>query len=95
MKTSEFSKKLAKRLGIPHQTAKVFLSVTIDEITKHILSGQIVKLRGFGSFYVDVLKETRRFNVATNKVEIVPKRFVLKSAYSEELIKKISAKKIS
>ena len=59
---------IAKKKKIPHSTSALFVKVFFDEISKALVKGKRVELRGFGTFGVKKYKAYKGRNPKTQEV---------------------------
>ena len=72
---SDFAEDLAKRHGLSLKTSSVALKTVFDEVTKALLNGQRVEIRGFGSFVVRKYKGYKGRNPRNREsIRVKPKR---------------------
>lgn len=84
---------VSKEIGEPEYKTTKIISATIKIIRREVIRGQIVKLLSLLSIFVDVVPERNYYSVKHNRVERIPRRFVLKIIPSKKLKKEVNAKK--
>lgn len=89
----ELSKIISKETGEPVYKVNRILTSALKVIRAQIIKAQIIKLTGLLTMFIDVVPETKRFDVLTQGVITMPRRFVLRLIPSRILKKEINAKK--
>ena len=94
MTRSELIKKVANwGFDITHSQAEQLVSIILDEIIHAADSGQLVELRGFGSFFPRERKARMGRNPKTGEaVSVDPKRVLFFKA-GRELLRRLNGKK--
>jgi len=93
MNIYELSRIIAKETGEPAYKVEKILNASLRVIRVQILKAQIIRLKGLFTVFIDVLPESKRFNVAKQEHYIKPRYFSLKVIPSSILKKEIHAKK--
>lgn len=93
MNIQELAKEISKETGEPAYKVSKMLASMVNVIRQQILKSQIVKLKSLLSIFVDVAPERNYYNVHQNRIDKLPRRFVLKVEPSKNLKKEIDAKK--
>lgn len=74
MNREEFTKELAKELGISHVQAKAAEKAFETVVTAVLTKGESVELKGFGSFYLKDMAARKVFAPLVNSYVDVPAR---------------------
>lgn len=93
MNVQDLAKEVAKETGEPIYKVSKILAAGVLVIRKQILKAQIIKLKRLASLFIDVVPEKKYYNINEKKMDILPRRFVLKMVVSRDLKKEIDAKK--
>lgn len=93
MNIQELAKEIAKETGEPAYKVSKILASMVKVMRQQILKAQIIKLKNLLSIKIDVVKEKNFWNISLNKMDKLPRRFVLKVEASKKLKKEIDAKK--
>lgn len=93
MNIDELSKIISKETGEPAYKIEKILGVSLRVIREQILKAQIIKLKNLLTIYIDVAQEKSIYDLSTNAMKDLPRRFVLKVTPSKKLKKEINAKK--
>lgn len=93
MNLTELATLVSKETGEPAYKVLRIISSTFKIIRNKILIGEIVKIKGIVTMYIDVVDKLRFYNVAKKNIDSKPRRFVLKIFPSIILKKQIDAKK--
>ena len=93
MNVQDLAKEIAKETGEPVYKVSKILAMAVLVIRKQILKAQIIKLKRLVSLFIDVVPEKKYYNINEKKMDVLPRRFVLKMEVSRNLKKEIDAKK--
>ena len=69
------------------------IDIILNEIKNSLKRGEGVELRGFGTFRINIQKESIRRNPKTGTKVNVPKKNVIKWKMSKDLFKKLNNEK--
>ncbi len=69
------------------------IDIILNEIKNSLKRGEGVELRGFGTFRINIQKESIRRNPKTQTKVNVPKKNVIKWKMSKDLFKKLNHEK--
>jgi nucleoid DNA-binding protein len=93
MNVQELAKLVSKETGEPTYRILKILNSAFSIIRKEILRAQIIKIKNLLTIFIDVVQEKNKYNINTNIIEKIPRRFVLKVKPSVLLKKQINEKK--
>jgi len=72
--SSDISQELAEQMGISKSMAKVYVDFIFDKIKEHAEAGDIVNIKMFGKFKMDITAPRKGYNInAKEKTDIAPK----------------------
>lgn len=93
MNTQELAKKISQETDLNYTKSYELLKKIIEIIVREILRGQMVKLRGLMTLFVDIADQRTYHDAKAQQLKTKPKRFVLKVKISKQLRKEVDGKK--
>lgn len=93
MNVKELSKTVAEELNMPEYKVRKVIIQTFRTLRTNILKAQVIRIRNFMTFYIDVKQPREYFSMKEGKMVVKPRHFVLKVLPSKLLKKEIGAKK--
>lgn len=92
---TEISRKIAKgKSNVNAAEVSSIITQFVDEIRNSVYNGNEVKIKGLATFKIEIAEEQKKFLFTKNEVDIIPRRFKLKTVVSQNFIKKINDKPI-
>ena len=82
-------KKISEDLGVPQQTTKDVVQMTLDAIVEALMAEGRLELRNFGVFEISVRSSRRARNPKTDQRVRVPARFAVNFKAGKEMIEHI------
>lgn len=93
MDVRELSGIVAEKLDMPEYKVRKVITTTFKTIREYILKAQVIRIRNFMTFMIDIKQPTTYFSFIEKKTVTKPRHFYLKVLPSKLLKKEIGAKK--
>lgn len=73
MTKQELIKAVQKRTGKNVDDIDIIISAMLEQVKETVSSGEVIEIRGFGSFFLKTRNEKKARNISTGEQIIVPK----------------------
>ncbi|GHS87092.1 hypothetical protein FACS189487_02570 [Campylobacterota bacterium] len=92
MNKQELAQTLSEKTGLPYSESKALLNASISVLTAHLVRGESVIIRNFGSFSTALKAERRFFNPISRLLMQAPKKIAITFHMAKLLAERINKK---